>query len=60
MHPKPGPLFLPQELAALVEDCWHADPEKRPEFTAVVETLGNVLKRMPAKKNSSGGCCSIS
>lgn len=37
-----------QELAVLVEACWHSNPEKRPPFTEVVSTLGSILKRLPA------------
>ena len=54
----------PQELALLIEGCWHANPEKRPHFSEVVVTLGGILDRMPQKKegaaNAGGGCCSIS
>ena len=55
-----------QELAVLIEACWHANPEKRPQFTEVVATLSDILKRMPPTRHpapapgAGGGCCSIS
>ena len=47
-----------QELGALVEACWHPDPDKRPDFTEVVASLEGVLMRLPRKGPS--GCCYVS
>ena len=60
-----------QVITVLIEACWHANPEKRPQFTEIVETLTDVLKKLPRKKGPSdtasgvskaqgGGCCTVS
>ena len=61
-----------QTLTLLIEACWHANPEKRPQFTEIVETLTDILKKLPRKRGPSdsaggggnqsagGGCCTVS
>ena len=45
--PHAGPITL------LIEACWHANPEKRPQFTEIVETLTDILKKLPRRKGPS-------
>ncbi|MCO5558577.1 hypothetical protein L7F22_012162 [Adiantum nelumboides] len=35
----PLPLNCPSTLGYLLQECWHADPDKRPHFTKVVAVL---------------------
>ena len=35
------PSSCPTPLQQLMEQCWSAQPEKRPEFTQIVKTLEN-------------------
>jgi len=43
----------PQAVTLLIEACWHANPEKRPQFTEIVETLTDILKKLPRRKGPS-------
>ncbi len=42
-----------QAVTLLIEACWHANPEKRPQFTQIVETLTDILKKLPRRKGPS-------
>jgi len=35
---------IPQKFANLMDRCWHGDPEQRPEFTEICDTLASFLK----------------
>ena len=65
---------VPDRLKRLVEMCWAADYQQRPEFTYVVSELAAAVAELPvdpvwgAKKNGGGGgaaagggdgCCSV-
>lgn len=39
---------VPQELKALVEECWSSDAEKRPHFIEISARLETVLSQLPA------------
>ena len=45
----------PTELVAIVEQCWHANPERRPSFTTVEKQLKAWRPRVIASHNVSGG-----
>eukprot|EP00163_Fabomonas_tropica_P012112 TRINITY_DN2330_c0_g1_i1.p1 TRINITY_DN2330_c0_g1~~TRINITY_DN2330_c0_g1_i1.p1 ORF type:complete len:207 (+),score=30.59 TRINITY_DN2330_c0_g1_i1:272-892(+) len=38
------PYFCPQQLAELIEDCWHHNPRRRPSFETVVSRLYDMLR----------------
>lgn len=40
-------------LRKLIEQCWHPNPELRPNFTSIIADLTTVLAAMP-RKNKSG------
>eukprot|EP00696_Hemimastix_kukwesjijk_P005983 gnl/Hemi2/17591_TR5803_c0_g1_i1.p1 gnl/Hemi2/17591_TR5803_c0_g1~~gnl/Hemi2/17591_TR5803_c0_g1_i1.p1 ORF type:complete len:280 (+),score=91.47 gnl/Hemi2/17591_TR5803_c0_g1_i1:82-921(+) len=42
LRPGPIPADAPAGYAALVEDCWHADPNQRPPFTAILDRLKRI------------------
>ena len=53
---------IPDKLKQLVEACWAADYEARPEFTDVIKTLEEVLKELPPDppRRAGQGCsCAI-
>ncbi|KAI8473279.1 MAG: protein kinase [Monoraphidium minutum] len=51
---------LPAKLKHLVEQCWAADYETRPEFTQIIATLQEVLQGLPADVPQASGCaCSV-
>jgi hypothetical protein len=33
------PRHTPQKIGELVEHCWHQDPNRRPDFSAILEAL---------------------
>jgi hypothetical protein len=33
------PRQTPQKIGELIEHCWHHDPARRPEFSAILEAL---------------------
>jgi hypothetical protein len=37
--------FLPDKLWAVMETCWHADPQSRPSAYKIFETLNNPFQR---------------
>ena len=40
----PFPDGIPTAYKALVEDCWHGDPGKRPHFEDIVDILNDMKK----------------
>ena len=36
---------VPMKMRALVESCWLADPEQRPEFEEIVDLLEQMVKK---------------
>ncbi|CAM9740645.1 unnamed protein product [Scytosiphon promiscuus] len=42
----------PEELKRLLQSCWHAEPEMRPEASQAVEILARIIEKMDA-----GGFC---
>ena len=38
-----------QTLKALIEQCWHPNPERRPSFLIVIKELSQLLDNMPRK-----------
>ena len=53
---------MPEKLKRLVERCWAADYEERPDFDAIVEQLEEILNGLPEEKSTAGGdgpCCAI-
>uniref|UniRef100_A0A061RE69 Kinase-like protein n=1 Tax=Tetraselmis sp. GSL018 TaxID=582737 RepID=A0A061RE69_9CHLO len=52
---------VPESVKRLVERCWSADPESRPEFSEICSELRQILPTLPAAKAPDGpGCgCSI-
>jgi len=42
-------------VAAVIEQCWDPDPERRPTFEEVVVVLEGVLKKVPRPDGSGGG-----
>lgn len=45
---------VPPKLRQLVEQCWAADPEKRPDFNEVVRRLQEVLDELPGGSTKGG------
>ena len=39
-----------ETLKALMEDCWNADPAKRPHFAKIVERLETLAENVPNKR----------
>ncbi len=61
---------VPQALRDLVERCWAADYDTRPDFKDVITTLGGILNGMPldtpisdpsasGSAANSSACCSV-
>lgn len=54
---------VPDALKELVQRCWDADYDKRPEMTEVIEKLQRVLKELPKETpiatREGEGCCSV-
>lgn len=57
---------VPIRLKALVESCWAADPDARPEFEDVVADLADYSREIEPdwgeivrKQEEGGGCCSV-
>ncbi len=46
---------LPPKIKQLVERCWAADFEERPEFIEVIKQLEAVLKELPPDRKPAGG-----
>ena len=42
--------MVPEEIIALVEECWDPQPHKRPAFPAIAERLQKMFDAMPADK----------
>lgn len=40
------PRHTPQKIGELVEHCWHHDPARRPNFSAILEALPLVQKSL--------------
>ena len=38
-----------QTLKALIEKCWHPNPERRPSFLLIINELSKLLDNMPRK-----------
>lgn len=56
------PRKIPAKLKSLIEACWAADYEMRPEFLQIIGTLEDILKSLPPDPISGdggGGCCSV-
>ncbi|KAI8477395.1 MAG: protein kinase [Monoraphidium minutum] len=49
---------IPDKVKVLVEQCWAADYEARPEFIQVITTLEEVLKELPPDPPSATKGCS--
>ncbi|CAI5477744.1 unnamed protein product [Closterium sp. Yama58-4] len=47
------------ELAALMQECWDAEADKRPEFTQVVARLEALQHRLGGTMDAQGGCCTL-
>jgi hypothetical protein len=51
---------IPGAVKDLVERCWAADYDSRPEFTEVIAALEAVLRELPRDAPAAeGGCCSV-
>lgn len=53
---------VPDAIKALVENCWAADPEERPEFNQVVVELEAIAKDLVptiTEPPKAEGCCSL-
>lgn len=56
---------VPERIKALVESCWAADPDSRPEFEEVVDKLEAIcrdIKPTVTDTTPSGGggdCCIV-
>jgi serine/threonine protein kinase len=44
--------FALQTLKALIEKCWHPNPERRPSFLLIINELSQLLDNMPRKVSS--------
>ena len=54
--------IVPDKIKAMVEACWAADHEARPEFEEVVDMLeafARELKPTITDGTQGGGCCSL-
>ncbi|CAD7700290.1 unnamed protein product [Ostreobium quekettii] len=58
----PMPQEWPDELADLIRECWHQNPDKRPAMKDVIPRLRRLkdagVLQEPAR-NASAGCCSV-
>jgi len=43
----PIPPEMPREFVAVIEQCWHPVPQKRPSFSELKATLRDLLKSVP-------------
>lgn len=50
-----------QKIRELIVSCWAADPEERPNFEQVIQTLSGIMPANPraGPSNNGGGCCTI-
>lgn len=48
------PLECPEEMYALMTDCWMEKPEDRPNFTALVQRLDHVIESNSAAMGREG------
>lgn len=56
------PARVPEKLATIMQNCWHASPEKRPEFKEVVEQLElfqEESKKSSTAKGENPGCACV-
>lgn len=49
----PIPLNCPSPLGHLMHQCWHSDPDKRPDFTKVVGVLQNMKESIMLNRDMS-------
>lgn len=42
------PPYTPSALATLMQQCWHADPRIRPEFSEVLDSLESLVTLIPS------------
>jgi len=56
---------VPDALKQLVERCWDADYDKRPEMTEVIEELKKTLAQLPMeisiaqRERTADSCCVV-
>ena len=54
---------VPDKIKAMVEACWAADHEARPEFEEVVDMLESFAREIKPTvsygEQKGGGCCSL-
>ena len=43
---------IPEDIAPLLQSCWSEDPNGRPEFTQVIDSLSNLLQTFVLKESS--------
>lgn len=43
---------IPEDIAPLLQSCWAEDPNGRPEFTEVTDSLCNLLQSFVLKESS--------
>lgn len=43
---------IPEDMAPLLQSCWAEDPNNRPEFTEVTDSLSNLLQSFVLKESS--------
>ena len=41
----------PEDIRQLIKQCWDADPNRRPAFDAIVDTVDRVRDATPARSN---------
>ena len=41
--------MIVQTLKELIEQCWHPNPTRRPNFTTIIAQLTKLLETMPKK-----------
>lgn len=59
---RPGiPASMPLELADMMQECWHQNPDRRPTFVEIERRLsdlddgpGNIVDKMVAKQKLVG------
>lgn len=44
----------PRELKELVEACWHAEPNNRPDAAHAVKVLSGLIQKMDGHTGTSG------
>lgn len=49
----PIPLTCPNPLGRLMDQCWHTDPEKRPDFTKIVGVLEDMQESIAMNRDMS-------